>query len=249
MKTIVRLGAAALLLAGGAASGAAAQDVSVHEGEVGAGSARTSGGLPYADWDVWLDAGQRVRVTVEARSEGIDPMVEIYPRDARSGDPLASDDDSGGYPNARLDFAAPRAGVYSFRVLSFLVRGGRYAMRIERLPTASAAMPAIQPVYEGRFNNGVPRDSGGRHYRDFAVDLRSGEQVLLRLDSSSFDPVLRLFPAGGENGQPIALDDDGGEGLNAMLLFTAPRNGRYTVRASQLAHGDGPWTLRMNRVE
>lgn len=236
----------ALVLAAGTA---AAQQVSVHEGALGADSQHDSGGRPYTDWDIWLDAGERVRVRVDARGEGIDPMVEIYRREARGDAPLASDDDSAGYPNALVEFAAPRADVYSFRVLSYLVAGGRYEMRIEKLGAAAPALPALRAVTEGSFHNGVERDAGGAHYRDYRLELAAGEQVLLRLDAADFDALLRVYPADGEEGDPIASDDDGGEGLNSMLLFSAPRAGRYTVRATQLSHGDGPFTLRMNQVE
>lgn len=246
-KHILRLPAMLLALV---ATAGAAQDVSRHEGTLNASSQRNARGQPFSDWDVWLNAGERVRVTVEARDAGIDPIIEIHPRSNRAGSPLARDDDSGGYPDARLDFAAPRADVYTFRVLSYTARGGDYEMTVEKLGTAAAAtaLPVLRAVNEGHFSNRSPRDARGAHYSDFAVDLRAGQQVLLRLDAAGFDPVLRIYASGGESGDPLATDDDSGEGLNALLLFTAPHSGRFTVRAAQFSHRDGPWTLRFNRL-
>lgn len=230
-----------------AATAAMAQDVSVHEGDLDASSPRDGEGRPYAEWDLWLEAGERIRVRAEAAREDLDPLIEIYRRDANRGLPLSRDDDSGGYPDALLDFRAPRGDAYAIRVVSYHERGGRYTLRIEHL--ARPSLPALEAVNPGRFDNSAARDAGGAHYRDHSIELAAGQQVLLRLDAADFDALLRVYPAGGETGAPVATDDDGGEGLNSMLLFRAPRAGRYTVRATQLSHGDGPWTLRMNAVE
>ena len=228
----------------GLAATAAAQDVSTSDGELDASSQRDSQGRPYSDWDIFMNAGEQVRVRVDTRSENLDPLLEIFRRDDR-GTALARDDDSGGYPTPLLEFTAPRDDVYSFRVLSYHEGGGRYSMRIEKLD----GMDRLQAVNEGGFSNSAERTAEGSHYRDYRLALREGQQVLLRLDAADFDALLRVYAAGGEGGDPVASDDDGGEGLNSMLLFRAPRTGSYTVRATQLSHGDGAYTLRMNRVD
>jgi len=211
-------------------------------GMIGGSDARDSNGRQYDDFRVSLSAGQRVRV-IANRAEGssLDPYLEIF---APSGNRIAYDDDSGGYPNARTEFAAGAAGNYMVRVRSFSSSTGGYDLIIEPLSSRFA----LQAVNNGSFNNSVPTLANGAHYRDYAINLAAGEEILLRLDSGRFDPIVQVFHSGSEGGAPLASDDDGGAGLNSMLLFRAPRAGAYTVRATELGHGDGEYVLRMNRL-
>ena len=211
-------------------------------GMIGGSDARDSNGRQYDDFRVSLSAGQRVRVAA-SRTEGssLDPYLEIF---APGGNRIAADDDSGGYPNARTEFAAGAAGTYVVRVRSFSSSTGGYDLIVE--PVSSRL--ALQAVNPGSFNNSVPTTANRAHYRDYAINLSAGEEILLRLESGRFDPIIQVFYEGSEGGSPLASDDDGGEGLNSMLLFRAPRAGTYTVRATELSHGDGDYVLRMNRL-
>jgi hypothetical protein len=105
----------------------------------------------------------------------------------------------------------------------------------------------LQPINQGRFNTSVPTLPSGAHYRDYRVRLNAGEFVVLRMESNEFDAYLYVYEAGAENGQPLASNDDFGS-LNSAILFRAPRTGVYTVRASELGHGDGAYTLRFDRL-
>lgn len=247
LRTGVALAAAAMLC-----GAAAAQVTTVQRfnGVLGGSDSRDTGNRFYDDYQVQFAAGQRVRVTA-SRAEGssLDPYLEIY--SPSGGEPIATDDDSGGYPNARAEFTTAAAGVYFVRVRGFSSGStGLYDLVIE--PLASGPTPRVyrlDAVNQGRFDTSVPRLNGdGVHYVDYRIDLNAGDEILLRLDSDAFDPYLYVYSAGDENGTPLAADDDGGDGLNSSITFRAPRTGTYTVRAAQLAHADGAYVLRMNRL-
>jgi hypothetical protein len=210
-------------------------------GVLGGSDRRDANGNYYDDFRFVLDAGQRVRVNaVRPAGSSLDPIVEVYaPGQSQY---LDRNDDGGGFPNARLEFVAPRAGTYVIRVLSFGSTTGPYDISIEPLAAVAAAQN-LSTVNNGRFDNSVPT-VGGAHYRDYRVQLSAGQDIVLRMDSPTFDSVIRVYPAGGEGGQPLAENDDFGGTLNSGLLFRAPRSGAYTIRATELSHGDGAYTLR-----
>src|SRR5262249_28511193 len=54
------------------------------------------------------------------------------------------------------------------------------------------------------------------------------------------DPYLRLENAAG---MQLADDDDSGEGLNARIVFAAPKDGAYRIIATTFAGGTGAFEL------
>lgn len=235
---------AALAAAMGVSGAAAAQQrltsPQVGNGVLGGSDRRDSAGY-YDDFVFVLDAGQRVRATaMRPQGSSLDPILEIYA--PGGGQYIARDDDGGGFPNARVEFVAPRAGAYTIRLRAFGSTTGPYDIRIEPA-TATAEVENLGTVNNGRFNNSVPTIAGV-HYRDYRIRLNAGQDIVLRMDSPDFDSVIRVFEAGREDGQALAMNDDFGGSLNSGLLFRAPRTGMYTVRATELSHGDGAYTLR-----
>jgi len=211
-------------------------------GVLGGSDPRDSAGSFYDDFQFTLDAGQRVRVEASRPAgSSLDPVIEIYaPGQSQY---IARDDDGGDFPNARVEFVAPRAGTYVFRVLSFGSSTGPYDLRIAPI-VATAQAGNLATVNEGRFNNSVATLANGAHYRDYRVQLTAGQDIALRMNSADFDSIIRIYVAGSESGQPLDTNDDFGGSLNSGLLFRAPRSGSYTVRATELSHRDGAYVLR-----
>ena len=65
---------------------------------------------------------------------------------------------------------------------------------------------------------------------------------VIDLMSRDFDCWLRIADA---DGKTLAQDDDGGEGLNSRLRFTASRSGPYQVVATSFAGGGGMYVLKI----
>jgi hypothetical protein len=78
----------------------------------------------------------------------------------------------------------------------------------------------------------------------FRLTLAEGARV--RIDMEAIDPTPRFdtyLIVLGPNGQELAQDDDGGEGLNSRLLFTAQAAGTYTIRARGFGGRAGSFRL------
>ncbi|HWA01312.1 MAG TPA: PPC domain-containing protein [Caulobacterales bacterium] len=184
------------------------------------------------DWlRVTLADGQIYRFQAKsAAGEGplADPVIRLL--DAQ-GTELASDDDGGEGFNSYLEFTAPRAGNYFVEVRSFdSTATGAYdvsaaAGDIPGDATTDAALSADGDYREGRI--GAPGDTDW-----YRVDMKAGQSVRIALDSATEggvgDPLLAIH---GSDGAELASDDDGGEGLNSWLEFTAPSAGAYYIEA------------------
>lgn len=247
-------GAAILLLAAVGASAQQPAELATGQpvqGRLEASDSRAGDGEShYDDYRIRLRANERVRLTLE--SEDFDPMVRVY-HDDDTHEPVAENDDSGESLNSRLNFAAPRGGSYRVRVTSFEPETfGAYALRAEPLPPLPAPVTAHGGTstmtwreYRGELAAGDP-DSDGVHFDDYQVTLRQGEQVLARVDSSAFDPVVQILTAEDRNGTYIESDDDAGPGTNALVGFDVPQSGNYIIRVSSYGSGmTGAYTLRV----
>lgn len=109
---------------------------------------------------------------------------------------------------------------------------------LDPVPSVSPDDIGSGPGSDGRISPGSPLVSqidvqGDRDW--FAVDVVAGRTYTITLDGADSqsgsldDPFLRLFRA---DGSLITYDDDGGEGRNSAIVFTATFTGRIYVEAS-----------------
>lgn len=191
--------------------------------------------------------GNRYNITLAGAGEGGlgDPILRVLDRD---GNVLAENDDAEGSLNSALQFI-PAANGDIFIEARGYGDGytGAYALNVtaERLPRDSVGNSTSTGgrINAGQTINGTldfPSDSDW-----YRVRLTEGQSYRFTLnasgDSPIGDPLIRLRDSRGEE---VAVDDDGGEGLNSYLEFTAPITGNYYVEASSFT-GDatGGYTL------
>lgn len=197
-----------------------------------------SGQLEYegdVDWyRLNARADRRYHITlVGAEADGLgDPVLRVLDRD---GQELAANDDSGGSLNSALDFMPASNGEVFVEARGYGdAYTGAYVLSVEaeRTPTDNYSASAST---RGRINVGGAVSSelsfaGDRDW--FRIRLEEGQSYRFTLvgDGANAlgDPLIRLF---GADGEELAMDDDGGGGLNAYLEFTAPRTGNYYVEA------------------
>ncbi|ANP46270.1 PPC domain-containing protein [Candidatus Viadribacter manganicus] len=198
------------------------------------------------DWyRLQLVEGQGVRISMQATGtpDSIsDPLLVLYGAD---GAELARDDDGGDGLNAWLEFQAPAAGAYYVEARGFTDDAtGRYAINViggevgNTYDTAEALMP-----------NGDPRTSfiGSAGDVDwFAIELIEGRPYRFNLDGledgALADPMLALYDS---TGTQVAVDDDGGRGLNSYLSFASPTGGTYFAAVSSFdGQSTGRYSLR-----
>ncbi len=103
-----------------------------------------------------------------------------------------------------------------------------------RLAVGAVATGALDPAGDKDWFR-MQLDAGAT-YRVFLDADGEGEAALS-------DPLVRILNAQGEE---IARDDDGGDGLNAYLEFTAPARGAYFVEAGGFSEeAEGRYRLRL----
>ena len=221
-------------------------------GDIDSLDGTTRAGLLYEDHRVEFMAGQRLRIS--ASSNQIDPLVQVLR--PGSDEVLAEDDDSGFRLNARLIFTPNESGIHIIRVVnSFPGLRGLYALNAE----SAQPFPAVMPIegiggrptewthIDGDLGAGDARLEG-RIFKDYVLRLSQGDELLLRLESTDFDPIVQVIRADDREGGFLAGDDDSGIGTNSLLLFRAENTGDYVIRVTTFSQGEtGRFTLRVGR--
>lgn len=194
--------------------------------------------------------GQRYRITLTGadNAEALgDPLLRVLSRD---GAELAVNDDDGETLNSALDWSPATSGEVFIEAGAFGgAATGAYTLNIEasRLPSdsASADTNTRARLTAGDSANDTLDFAGDRDWR--RIRLEGGQSYRFALNSNAeaesplSDPFLKLF---GPSGNELAMDDDGGDGFNSYLEFTAPETGNYYLEAS--AFGDqatGAYTI------
>ncbi len=207
-------------------------------GRVAAGSIEYEGDV---DW-FRLNArtGQRyvIALTATEGETGLgDPIVRVIDGD---GVELGQNDDAEGL-NSRYEFVPAENGAV------FIEAGGlggshtgTYALSVtaERLPddnTTGDTRTRGRIALGETIHSDIAYEGDGDWYR---VRLAEGEAYRFTLSSDGEKPLGdTMIAIHGADGEQIASDDDGGEGLNSYLEFTAPASGNYFVAASAFGGG------------
>jgi len=82
----------------------------------------------------------------------------------------------------------------------------------------------------------LTRESQRMYENDYYLDAytvsgQAGERIAISMQSDDFDTLIEIGQMVDGNFQQLAMDDDGGGGLNSRLVFTFPQSGDYVVRA------------------
>lgn len=187
---------------------------------------------------------------IDLESTDFDTYLRIL--DSR-GKELAHDDDGGEKLNARLRFTPPREDTYQIVATRFGSGQGNYLLKIRVERPVEEKQP-IGPVLvlsdkehriEGRLAQNSPPVLG-KPAQVHMVKMTANKTYVVDLESAEFDTYLRILDAGGKK---LAEDDDGGEGLNARIRFTAPRDGNYQIVATRFGSGQGNYLLKIRSVE
>ncbi|MEM7445821.1 MAG: PPC domain-containing protein [Pseudomonadota bacterium] len=217
------------------------------------------------DWfSVNLGAGSQVTIDLEGEPTGAgtlsDPLVMVYDQ---NGNELARDDDGGESFNSRLNFSVPAAGTYYIEARAFGGATGTYVLTVTEVGSSAVAAvegPAVgtdTPADDFTADTGTSGQiasqgvvtgelevNGDRDW--FAITLGAGQTVILDLEGDATeagslqDPYMAVFDQAGNQ---VTRDDDGGEGYNSRLEFTAPNAGTYFVEARGFAGATGTYRL------
>lgn len=208
----------------------------------------------YDLYSINASAGQRLEFTM--RSDAFDSFLELMLEG--SEEVLAADDDGLGEGlNSRLRFTVTEDGTYMLRARTLGgLDGGDYTLKvIDRGPAPPPPAPTpirLGSTIDGDISDADPEHDGADQFSSYLYDAysftaREGDRIAVTLQSDAFDPIVRV---GGMalSGlwEELAANDDrpGGGDLNSYLVFTAPADGEYLIRAAPLSGNQtGAYTI------
>jgi len=107
-------------------------------------------------------------------------------------------------------------------------------------PALAQTPLAVGGSVEGQIADGDangPEDA--YRYDSYSIAARAGQRLEAVMRSAAFDAYLEVYGP-DQDAEPLFSDDDGlGEGTDARLRFTAPRDGVYVLRARTLSGLEG----------
>lgn len=199
------------------------------------------------DWyRIDLVEGQAVRVGLDSAEGGQalgDPYLVMYGPDSVE---VARDDDGGVGLNALLEYRATVSGPHYVEARGFSESAaGDYAISVMagEIGDSQETADFLLPGHEGRYSRVDP--AGDVDW--FGIELVEGRPYRFSLmggseDGALNDPLLRLYDS---EGNQVAMDDDGGTGLNSYLTYVSVSGGTYFAAASAFGDGTGMYWLRV----
>jgi hypothetical protein len=108
-------------------------------------------------------------------------------------------------------------------------------------------LPSNGEVKDVLSDKDIPTGEGG-FARDYAVELKAGDQIAIDLSSEVFDTVVILLGADGKN---IGKNDDGPDGSSNSLLFTRIKDaGTYVIRVQGFGEtSSGEFKLKVTKLK
>jgi len=223
----------------------------------------TSGEIEVAsdqDWfAVTLEAGRTYQLDLKGTVTGDGTLdnPSLYGVHGADGGLIAgtTDDDGGEGANSRLTFTASAAGIHYVAAGAAGTGTGTYTLSVTDVTPPddyAAGTDTTGAVTVGGSATGAVEVASDRDW--FAVTLEAGRTYQLDLEGSgSGDGTLvdpSLHGIHGADGALIAgtADDNGGEGANSRLTFTATAAGTYYVSAGASGSGTGTYTLSVADV-
>lgn len=213
-------------------------------------------------YEIALEAGQVITVTMERQGGDLDPVLSILGPD---GTALASNDDAAVQVgtttlNAQIvNFAAPAAGTYVIQATRYNQSAGEtngtFVLRVSG--ESQATTPAPTPTPDANIVDGirlaeaiatgdtVSGQIGGEVFAvEYPISLRAGDTIALSMIATSgdLDPLIAVFDP---RGNVVSLNDDapvptGDDPYNAHIPgYTARANGQYAIWATRYQTDEG----------
>lgn len=108
-------------------------------------------------------------------------------------------------------------------------------------------LPLGKEIKDNLTKSDFPTGEGG-FARDYIINLRAGDQIVIDLKSDSFDTIVTFI---GAKGVVIGENDDAAEGTtNSMLFERVTKAGNYIVRVRSFGSEpvEGAFTLKVTRL-
>jgi len=217
-----------------------------HSGSLAFGDQTLTSGEYYDVYDVDVRAGQAL--TVDLRSSDFDTYLIVR---SPSGDASENDDFEDSTGRSRLDIEATETGTWQIVATAFQ-KGmrGDYTVDVDvGGSTSGTGSPGSSSAAirreTGTLQRGDQTLSSGEYVDEYTMTGTAGEEVIIDLRSSAFDPYLLVI---APNDEQQENDDYEGDVNRSLVRFTLPVSGEYRVAVtSYQADEDGDYDLSIQR--
>jgi len=195
---------------------------------------------------------------IDMRTTNKDDRFDPYLRlENSAGEEVASDDDGGGFPDARIEYRAAKSGDYTIICTTFGANSvGKFVLTVKDLdakqpppkngldkkdidPPVKGGAKAIElkPAKDGTADfNGELTDQDGMYTnrkisKFFSYPMEAGKTYRIDLSSKAFDAYLYLEDS---TGKVVDQKDDNGESFVARIIHKAEKTGAYRIVATSL---------------
>jgi len=166
----------------------------------------------------------------------------------------ASDDDGGGFPNAKVVYTPNKDGDYGIRAAT-LKGSGEFTLIIRELKSGQNPGPDDKGKTPGDKDGKLILEETGpwtkqdpvhpatrSPFKTYKVALKAGKVYTIDLvkKEKGQDPYLFLTDKAGKI---LAKDDDSGGFPNARIIFTPSQEGEYQILATSINQSLGAFTL------
>jgi hypothetical protein len=215
-------------------------------GTLGETSSVDDADKPFDLYSIDGSAGQRLQIRME--SSAFDSYLEFGSMVDGVFVGTAYDDDGGSNLDSRLNATLDASGKAVVKATSASGGvSGAYTLYIGDPPAQRPiqVVPAVVgEAVRGRLDDADPFDPDNEHRFDvYSIEGRPGQRIMVRLESSDFDPVLRWGTFDGDRFMQDATDDDGGGGTSAQLTVTLDADGLGRLVATSLDGSTGSYTM------
>src|SRR5262249_29425189 len=193
-------------------------------------------------------------LAVDVRSSVFNPAVILFKNNPDGSlSPLATDDDLGGLGNgdcvnrnALLLTVAPEDGDYVAVVTSSETNENGVGGYTIRLTSNAVQRTNYGASVSGSIAAGDLQTSAGDLLDAYWFAAVAGDRAQITMSSTAFDPLLIFNRNNGEN---VAVDDNGGGGTTAQITQTLSDSGIYVVIATPFAtNTTGAYNLTLTRL-
>ncbi|MDO9587946.1 MAG: PPC domain-containing protein [Brevundimonas sp.] len=219
------------------------------QGEIGEGDSTDGEDRGFDAYAFRGLAGQRVQAIM--RSGDFDTYLQVG-RAGAEFEALASDDDGlGEGTDSRLNFSLPEDGDYVLRALPLGSSGkGLYSLElIDRGPQPRPGSLLVGATARGTLTETDATAEDNSYYDAYRLELKEDEKLLITMVSNEVDSFIvlgREQPDGGF--EVLGSDDDSLSDTHAKLVWTAPADGTYEVRAGTFQQGQtGAYALTVEK--
>ncbi len=189
---------------------------------------------------------------IDMKSKDIDSYLRL---ENPGGEQVAADDDSGGFPDARIIYKAGVSG--DFKIIATTFGGnstGKFTVTVKDKdgPAVVAGGKAIElkndkgeASFTGKLEKDDPTYKGKRH-KLFTFPMEEGRTYQIDMKSKALDSYLFLE---APDGKLLAMDDDGGGFPDARIIHKAGTAGRFRIICTNFGGGLGEFTLTVRQTD